>query len=173
MSMSEQDEILIQKCVDAELSENEEQRLVARLDQVDNGWKQLACGFLEDRALRGLFGNPEADVFEEPVERPAPPMPSSPLRKQQILASWWSHPIVTVGLCLALAFTAGQLINTNSSGNTGLIETALADLFSRGDSSEKAVPAAVAQAVADGNFENVMFRTFSLPDGRLLVIPVR
>ncbi len=122
MRMSERDEHLIQKCVDAELTRQEQLQLIERLQHVDNGWKQLACGFLEDRALREMLADPDQLQQTVPAQNSVTATRPAPAALQQGtsrgIPAWWSHPIVTLGLCLALAFTGGQLMSGSSSGDS-------------------------------------------------------
>ena len=46
------DELLIQRCLDNELSTTATRQLMTRLDAIDDGWKTLACGFLEERLYK-------------------------------------------------------------------------------------------------------------------------
>ncbi|GEM_PF-421971 len=50
--LNKNDELQIQRCVDQELSPAETRSLLHRLDSLNNGWKHLACGLLEDRNFR-------------------------------------------------------------------------------------------------------------------------
>lgn len=129
MTISDYDQHLIQKCVDAELTSQEQLQLIERLQHVDNGWKQLACGFLEDRALREMLADPDRLQQVSPAEnlgttrrstdgntvRPAHTVTQP--RTSKGIPTWWSHPLVTVGLCIALAFTGGQLMSGSNSGD--------------------------------------------------------
>lgn len=51
MRITEHDELLIQRCLDDELSGEETRALMYRLNQLNDGWKLLACGFLQERAI--------------------------------------------------------------------------------------------------------------------------
>lgn len=59
LCISEFDERLIQRCLDDELTSKETRQLLSRLDSVPDGWKTLACGFVEERlfkkAIRGTL----------------------------------------------------------------------------------------------------------------------
>lgn len=128
MLISERDELLIQRCVDDELSSLETQTLLKRLDQLDGGWKTLACGLLEDRGLRKML-NPQAlvasgalnsGVVSQPlvqnVQASIPVSLANPLprvsgeRAREVVRHWWSHPVTSLTLCAAIAFVGGMLI---------------------------------------------------------------
>lgn len=49
--ISQRDELLIQRCIDDELTPEQTRQLLSRLDQLTDGWKSLACGFIEDRSV--------------------------------------------------------------------------------------------------------------------------
>ncbi len=123
MLISERDELLIQRCVDDELSSSETQALLKRLDQLDGGWKTLACGLLENRGLQKML-NPQST---RPVAAPAVPVavstargtdmtvvtPASRVsseRAREVVRHWWSHPVTSLTLCAAIAFVGGMLI---------------------------------------------------------------
>ena len=46
--MNERDEILIQRCVDGELSSEQRHELLQRMEEAA-GWKHLACSYMEDQ----------------------------------------------------------------------------------------------------------------------------
>lgn len=138
MRMNEHDELMIQRCLDDELSVHDTRLLMSRLNQVSDGWKTLACGFLQERSIaRGVLGQfPEnAGDFRtasavtsstEGVPSTLPPpepqaaadristmkfeaaQHSIPGRRK--LRHWWSHPVTSLSLCGAIAFVAGLLI---------------------------------------------------------------
>ncbi len=133
------DELQIQRCLDNELSPEETRRLLLRLNELPDGWKTLACGFLEERAFshavtgrdlvrrtgsssdpshavalsadatRGLSDVPSG-VFGS-VPPPGAPVPETTRPKITTpLARFWSHPMVSLSLCAAIAFVAGLIV---------------------------------------------------------------
>ena len=56
-TISEDDEILIERLVDGELSEEERRDLILRLDEMVDGWRFCALSFLEDREFEATFRN--------------------------------------------------------------------------------------------------------------------
>lgn len=151
MLMNEADELLIQRCLDDELSPEETRQLLTRLNGISDGWKHLACGFLEERLLaRGIRGRDAAgsaaDVRSLTQASPAVPTAAQQLRPQlsqspteqtfvspdqrrlQQMGYWWSHPVTSLSLCAAIAFVAGLLIRGQYPGQVdvanGLASTA-------------------------------------------------
>ena len=141
MMINESDELLIQRCVDDELSPPETRALLQRLDRLDCGWKKLACELLEDRGMSKTFrssylpasvstyGAKTAGPVELPtVKRSSVVLPAA----RHALRHWWSHPVTSLTLCAAIAFVGGMLIpdlsdrvpdssvDTNSSKNVPL-----------------------------------------------------
>ncbi len=118
MLINEQDELLIQRCVDDELSPPETRALLQRLDRLDGGWKKLACELLEDRGLSKTFRSPiaqsgtaAADALQKRVlptmmNRPA----VVPTAARSAFRNSWSHPVTSLMLCAAIAFVGGMLI---------------------------------------------------------------
>lgn len=134
MKLSEKDELLIQRCVDGELSAADTRSLLLRLDNIDSGWKTLACGLLEDRTLRKFSKSP--DVFKipavasEPEKTVAVNSPAS-RSKSQIARHWWSHPVTSLTLCAAIAFVGGMLIPEFGGQSSGPSYTNSNDAISR------------------------------------------
>lgn len=138
MLMRESDELKIQKCVDNELSTQETSELLRRLDSIDNGWRTLACGLLEDRRIRTILpsgrnlantvvptqqrspeistASPERDEQSTLVDRENRTFLANAKREPQVIKlndvvrGWWSHPVTSLTLCAAIAFVVGLLI---------------------------------------------------------------
>ncbi|MEI7702337.1 MAG: hypothetical protein WCK86_21275 [Planctomycetia bacterium] len=121
MKLSERDEVLIQRCVDGELSSEDTVSLLRRLDALEHGWKHLACGLLEDRSLRRILTDRRAVVQKSGVDVSGPPHPANSVHGaaaaanktngfRQLTRSWWSHPLTSLTLCAAIAFVGGMLI---------------------------------------------------------------
>lgn len=129
MNLSKQDELLIQRCVDDELSSDQTRVLMERLDMVTGGWKTLACGFLEDRYLRRAVSGGRATVAAaelQPVsaakvalgaERREAVMPL----KGSMPGKIWRHPLTSLALCAAIAFVGGLLIPDRVFSNAGAV----------------------------------------------------
>jgi hypothetical protein len=113
MKLSEKDELLIQRCVDGELSPADTRNLLRRLDNIDSGWKTLACGLLEDRTLRKFSKSPDAFRIPATASKPEKAVDgnaSTSRSKSQNARHWWSHPVTSLTLCAAIAFVGGMLI---------------------------------------------------------------
>lgn len=111
MTLNPKTELLIQRCVDDELSAADTRALLQQLDSINEGWKCLACGLLEDRHLRRML-RPEtlsphssADAPVSPARLAQPPMSTTRLRH------WWNHPLTSLSLCAAIAFVGGLLVS--------------------------------------------------------------
>ena len=50
-----EDELLLERLVDDELDEDERDFILARLDEIPEGWRMCALAFLEDQAFRSSF----------------------------------------------------------------------------------------------------------------------
>lgn len=111
MTLNPKTELLIQRCVDDELSAADTRALLQQLDSINGGWKCLACGLLEDRHLSRMLG-PETlsppcipDIPAAPARLAQPPMSTTRLRH------WWNHPLTSLSLCAAIAFVGGMLVS--------------------------------------------------------------
>lgn len=131
MSLSPQTELLIQRCVDNELSPGDTRQLLRQLDSFTDGWKSLACGLLEDRQLRQSLGpaNQSAAMQSVLTFEPAPKPSSAAVRSVSVspqisilhrqppatrLRSLWNHPVTSLSLCAAIAFVGGMLVSRDS-----------------------------------------------------------
>ncbi len=122
MKLSEKQELLIQRCVDGELSPAETRSLLLGLDAIEGGWKSLACGLLEDRQLRMFSKTP--DLFRKAPDQPSgpnaavPTVAKPPRATDRVVRHWWSHPVTSLSLCAAIAFVGGLLIPDFGSRST-------------------------------------------------------
>ena len=99
--MNERDEILIQRCVDGELSSDQRRELLQRMEDTD-GWKELACTYIEDQ----LFAVAGSDQPSAAVS-PAAMKPEPAARRRH----WFHHPAMSVALTACVAFLLGLVIN--------------------------------------------------------------
>ena len=132
----------IQRCIDDELSLRETRELLFQLDSVSDGWKTLACGLLEDRnfhrAMTTTSGlqqaairssRPDSSVAAGGVESFRGPL-------REIARRTWSHPLVSLTLCAAIAFVSGLLIpDWTRSGVSARIAAQARPVISPADSS--------------------------------------
>lgn len=101
--LTNRDEILIQRCVDGELNHDERRELLARMDQLPEGWRTLACTFMEEQLFADA-ANESLQASPSPAaNRQRPAAPSS--RKQ----TWFASPVTTLVLSLCVAFLGGLL----------------------------------------------------------------
>lgn len=103
--LTERDEILIQRCVDGELRSNDRQELLARLDSLPDGWKTLACTYIEEQ----LFADAARDSLQ--TARPQPSNTSQSLVQANRSQWWFASPVTTLVLSLCVAFLGGLLLS--------------------------------------------------------------
>jgi hypothetical protein len=170
--MNTNDELLIQRCVDDELSPSETRLLLRRLDELDGGWKQLSCELLEDRSLRKILSASDApghDVATPQLQ--AMPVLSTSVRRsvgpsaRSILRHWWSHPVTSLSLCVAIAFVGGMLIPDSGVQRSG---SGVASNSGRTNSFSNPVP--MAQNADTGSADS--YRIQMQPGGQNVEIPV-
>jgi|LauGreDrversion4_2_1035121.scaffolds.fasta_scaffold00335_12 hypothetical protein len=126
MSLSERDELLIQRCADDELSAEQTRVLLERLDGMSGGWKSLACRLMEDRYLRkavaaGRSAGAVAAASSAPVgsNSDAESWKSGKGRGAGSAGRVWRHPLTSLALCAAIAFVGGLLIPDGLFSATG------------------------------------------------------
>ena len=80
-------EILIQRCVDNECSSQERQELIQLLDEQEDGWKNLACTYMEERLFESAcvakFSSTQASV-------------DKPIRVSNNQGHWFHHPAMSM-----------------------------------------------------------------------------
>ena len=98
------DERTLQRCLDGELSEDEQHALLRQLDQSPNGWRVVALAFFEHQ----LWTQAGRDYIHEPpppVVAPADPEPQT--RRDY---SWFRH--TALAACTLIAVGLGYLGGT-------------------------------------------------------------
>lgn len=163
MMIRERDELLIQRCVDDELTSAETRALLQRLDQLESGWKLLACGLLEDRRIQRALGTPDTKRDREEsieAERSASATPVVKQSRARAAAQhWWSHPVTSLTLCAAIAFVGGMLIpDLQPNGTSSIVKSDIA--------------AAPPAAALGQSAENGSYRLQMQPGGMSFDIPV-
>lgn len=97
-------ELLMQRAADGELTPSQRHELMDAAEAQPDGWKQLACTFLEEQLVRQNFQqNPQtADVPEETVVQP--------LKKTGKAGFWYQHPALSTAVTICLAFVLGLAV---------------------------------------------------------------
>lgn len=130
-SLSHHDELLIQRCLDNELSSDDKRAFLNRLDHLRDGWKTLACGFLSERSISKTVKGPAdhsdsvlaagslkshhdssllAGQHSRISHSSANDLTSTTASLTQRMPRWWSHPLTSLALCAAIAFVVGTLV---------------------------------------------------------------
>ena len=97
-------EMLMQRAVDRELSSVQRHELLDAIAQQPDGWKQLACSFLEEQLL-GVGVRGAATMVANADEPESIVTPNS---KQS--AFWYQHPLLSTAMTICLAFVLGLAI---------------------------------------------------------------
>lgn len=91
------DELTLQRCVDGELSEAEQQAFLRQLDRTPSAWREVALGFMEHQ----LWSTAGHDWIHEPVPpEVAPPVSESPPRRVQ--GAWLRNTALVASTLLAI-----------------------------------------------------------------------
>ncbi|MEO2013685.1 MAG: hypothetical protein ABGZ53_04880 [Fuerstiella sp.] len=109
--MTDHDELLLQRCVDGEISANQRAELIQRLDANPDGWKVLACSFMEDQLVASGVAH---SVTNDRADSRDPQL----LRKKE-KPHWFHHPLMSVTLSVCVAFLGGVLISREMSSGIG------------------------------------------------------
>ena len=102
MTVSERLELLMQRAADGELSVDQRHELMELVEYQPNGWKQLACTFLEEQLVGQSIRQtppvspPPKNLLVEPVRRPT--------------GFWYHHPSLTTAVTICLAFGLGLTV---------------------------------------------------------------
>ena len=98
---SNRTEFLMQRCVDNELNVTERRELFDRMDEYNDGWKELACSFMEDQMFAGAVRKDSIAV--------APP--TAVMKAAEKKQHWFHHPMMSLALSACVAFLGGVLIS--------------------------------------------------------------
>lgn len=105
--------------VDGEASAAEQQSLLRRLDETDDGWRRLALGFVEAQAwgteLRSLSESAEPQSVSPVADTPAAP----PLQTSR--SPGWVTVALTAAVMLVVGLLAGMELRVNPVPEGGLI----------------------------------------------------
>ncbi|MEZ6122049.1 MAG: hypothetical protein R3C49_02600 [Planctomycetaceae bacterium] len=93
---------LIQRCVDNELTQTERHQLLSQLESVSDGWKQLACTYLEEQLLASAVVDQE---LQTAVRLAGSHSDNRPERRH-----WFHHPLTSAALMACIAFLLGVLV---------------------------------------------------------------
>ena len=96
-------ERLIQRCVDNELTADERGELLRQLEDAPDGWKTLACTYMEEQ----LF----AAAVVEPDQQAAARLSSALVQPAAGRRHWFNHPLTSAALIIFVAFLTGMLIS--------------------------------------------------------------
>ena len=102
MTVSERLELLMQRAADGELSVDQRHELMELVECQPNGWKQLACAFLEEQ----LVGQSMRQA--PPVSPPPENSLVGPVRRST--GFWYHHPNLTTAVTICLAFGLGLTV---------------------------------------------------------------
>lgn len=109
-------ELLMQRCVDGELTSDQRRKLLEQLEQQPETWKELACLYMEEQ----LFAKAVNDDLQQvrSVTQGSSPIKmaavASPAVSDGRWKRWFAHPVTSVALCLCVAFLSGMLLRDNS-----------------------------------------------------------
>ena len=109
--MTDHDELLLQRCVDGEISAEQRAELIQRLDANPDRWKVLACSFMEDQLVASGVAHSVANG------RADSPDPQLPRKKEK--PHWFHHPLMSVTLSVCVAFLGGVLVSREMSTGVG------------------------------------------------------
>ncbi len=112
MTSAERLDLLMQRAVDEELSPAQRHELLDRLAECPDGWKRLACSFLEDQlvasGIRQSGTRRSADPCDEPTVQP--------LRTPR--GFWYQHPALSTAISICLAFLLGLAVSGTDADRT-------------------------------------------------------
>lgn len=113
-------EMLMQRCVDGELTDEQRRQLLQQLEQEPQAWKELACLYMEDQLFAKAVGT---DIGQSYLLQRQVSKPDSTTSNQHATPSgstnagwkhWFAHPVTSVALCLCVAFLSGMLLRDNA-----------------------------------------------------------
>lgn len=116
----------LDRLVDGELSDAEQQRIVSTLDQIPDGWKKCALGFLEAqiwrKSLEGLElrpMGPSSAIAELPPAHPSAAAPSAKTEQHTILRMPWTGWL-SLAATVTFAFLIGHSVQFQGRNSDGV-----------------------------------------------------
>lgn len=130
MTATDQLELLMQRAADGELSTEQRHELMELVEQHPDGWRQLACRFLEEQLVsRCIRQAPHSDApVEESIVRPL----TSPA------GFWYRHPALTTAITIVLAFVLGLTVPWDRSTDGSVVGGV--QVVREGDAPQRALP---------------------------------
>ena len=102
---TDKQERLIQRAIDGELSGEQRRTLLEQCGRSRDGWKSLACAFLEDQLIRQAVGDGSGLSAVDDTESAVPVRPAA-----RVATRWYHYPAVTVPLTMCAALLLGMLM---------------------------------------------------------------
>ena len=105
MTPTEQLKLLIQRAADGELSTEQRHKLMELAEHQPDGWKQLACTFLEEQLVSQTIRQAPlvSSLAEESIVQPV----------RRTSGFWYHHPTLTTAVTICLAFALGVTVSWN------------------------------------------------------------
>jgi hypothetical protein len=103
-------ELLMQRAADGELSAAQRRELMNAAGQLPDGWKRVACTFLEVQLVGSAIRRAPLSAAADEVEV------VQPVRRS--MGFWYSHPSLTTAITICLAFVLGISVPWGRSGGS-------------------------------------------------------
>jgi hypothetical protein len=176
VQLNEQQELLIQRCVDDELSVDDARLLISGMDEIDDGWKSLACGLLEDRLLtksiRDISQTNSSFDHADAAYKTLPQIASTSAANRRVNRGWFAHPVTSLTLCAAIAFVSGLLIPHSPSQSSSDTSRMIAEASTADENRNTVAPGSVASQ-AGGSAAVPRYQVEWLPPGQGTQDPVQ
>ena len=105
MTSTEHLQLLMQRAADGELSAEQRHTLMELVERHPDGWRQLACRFLEEQLFSQSIR--QSSIAAPPVEEST----VHPVRQPN--GFWYRHPALTTAVTVILAFSLGLAVPWN------------------------------------------------------------
>lgn len=114
--LSTEDELLVERLVDGELSEEEREKIVYRLDETIDGWRCCALAFLEAQSFREALKNPlpvsENSAFSDAL------YPKTEVKKHRSWKTWRDCSFSAAAGFMIAAVAIGGFAKLNDASST-------------------------------------------------------
>ena len=185
-------ELEIQRCIDGQMSEADQQALLRRLEALPGGWRKLSLAFVENQVWSQSIQKGEMAVAKSPVPEPRPSrrvpfglwgkvaasMAAGIMAAVVIHQQWSGGPPLGAGSSLATATSSEKAepkSGASGSAQSPVSANTAASLASNGPGSPEVLSPQARRQLRESGYaidDNQMYYAIRMPDGRYYVVPV-
>ncbi len=182
-------ELEIQRCIDGQMSEADQQNLLRRLEARPDGWRKLSLAFVECQVWSQAIQKGETAVAKSSVPEPRPLRQAPVALWSKVVASmaagimaglvihrqWSAVPPVGSGPSLAAVSASSGSGTASDSAQSPVSANSAASLASNRPGSPEILSPQARRQLRESGYpidEDQVYYAVQMPDGRYYVVPV-